>query len=190
LSVTWIVPPTPFEIVKTIVREGWRSVRDFLALCFIVGAVVMGVLGFVTGDRDKEKGDMKARLIATGAQLVESEVGEDARGLPLPDRARLVMETSHEHWMFGRQLDENEEFRMAVAALILCSDEGEKKRIMREWRFLQALGEAMEGGKPINLDEVTGEDAGEPIGLLAIWKSVVAQKRGMLKAEFDAGKSE
>jgi hypothetical protein len=187
---SWMVPPSPFELVKTIVKEGWRSLRDFLALCFIVGAVAMGVWGFVTGDREKEKESMKERVIATAADLVVSEVGDEAKQLDLQARARLIMETSHEHWMVGSQLDENEEFRLAVAALVICSDEGERARIMREWRFLQALGEAMEGGKPLDLDAVTDEDAGEPIGLLAIWKSVVAAKRGMLKAEFDAGKSQ
>lgn len=87
----------------------------------------------------------------------------------LEDRCRAAMKACYRHWMVT---DEDTQFKGAVAAVFVASDdEDEKERIRVELESLAHLS-ALLSGVPIDLERVTVPE--NPIGLRKMWQEVTA----------------
>ena len=84
----------------------------------------------------------------------------------LEDRCRSAMKAAKNHWMV---LDEDSQFKGAVAALYEQANEDEKVRIKAEFDSLKFLS-AMLNGVPVDFDAI--EPLENPVGLNKIWREV------------------
>lgn len=102
---------------------------------------------------------------------------KDAVGT-LEDRARTAMQAAR-HGTGLTMLSEDERFSIAVAALASTYPEESKERgrIQQEVAMLQGLNAAM-AGVPVDFGRLTDqaeERQFEPIGLVKIWREVIAE---------------
>lgn len=100
----------------------------------------------------------------------------------IEDRLRAAMKVTKNHWMLT-QLGKNEgrELRAAVAGVLLHlgMEHADSKRIIAEHQALAKSGAVLEAllrGVPVDwdalIDQTEADAKFEPVGLLAIWKSL------------------
>lgn len=104
--------------------------------------------------------DNLAMLVAMEAKMAIKP--EDS----LEDQCRAAMKAAKGHWMV---LDEDTQFKGAVAAIYELSDEETRGRIVVELEALKALS-ALLSGVPVDFENVTIPD--NPIGLRDLWQEV------------------
>ena len=86
----------------------------------------------------------------------------------LEDRCRSAMKVSAHHWMV---LDQDVQFRAAIAAVYESATDDEQERIKDELDNLRALN-AMMTGVPVDFDNVKPVE--NPIGLNKMWREVTS----------------
>lgn len=95
---------------------------------------------------------------------------------PLKERLKVAMRAALEHWLV---LDEENQFKMAIGAVLIEATEEEQERINIDLKFLKAMSSAA-GGVPVDfgrLMEELGEDgATKAVGLQKLWGEVKAEK--------------
>lgn len=117
-------------------------------------------------------------VAAGDARRAVVNLPEDA---PLEDKIRAAMRATKNHWLLG-QLGKNEgkEMRAAVAGVVLAlgMEHEDSKRIIAEHQALVRVGamlEAIQRGVRVDVESTLGDDEAlpeNPVGLLAIWKSL------------------
>lgn len=100
----------------------------------------------------------------------------------LEDKLRAAMNVTKNHWLLVQEgRDEGRRMRAAVAGVVLHlgMEHSDSKRIIAEHQALSkasAVLEALTRGVPVNMgaviEEAEADSTFEPIGLLAIWKSL------------------
>ena len=92
------------------------------------------------------------------------------------DMFRAVIPKARNHWAV---LDENEQFKGAIGAVILALIEQEKdedkERVTTEMNMLNAMSAATRPGVSLNLEAIVKEDF-KPIGLLKIWRELAKEE--------------
>ena len=106
--------------------------------------------------------------LSNSLQIAILEIKHKVAALPaettLEDKLTAAMRDARHHWMVT---NEDEQFRAAVGAVMLNSDDDTRRRIEKEMLALRTLGTAMDG-VPVDFSSV--EVPEDPIGLLALWK--------------------
>ena len=101
---------------------------------------------------------------------------------PLEDKIRAAMKVTKDHWLLVQMgKSEGREMRAAVTGVVLHlgMDHPDSKRIIAEHQNLSKMShviEALQRGVRVDLEgmaeEAEHEEKFEPVGLLAIWKSL------------------
>lgn len=107
--------------------------------------------------------------------IAELRAGVDPKQ-PLEERLKVAMRRALKHWLV---FDEEGQFKMAVAAVMVEATEDERERLNTEVKFLAAVSSAV-SGVPVDfgrLMEEMGEDAADKaVGLRKLWDEVKAEK--------------
>ena len=100
----------------------------------------------------------------------------------LEDKLRAAMKATKDHWLLVQMgKSEGREMRAAIAGLVLHlgMEHPDAKRLIAEHKSLAKVGsviEALQRGVHVDLEamaeEQEQEEKFEPIGILAIWKSL------------------
>jgi hypothetical protein len=105
------------------------------------------------------------------ASLVAATIGHECENEPdLMRRIQKAMKAARNHWIV---LDENDQFRGAIAAAIIASEGAERDRIKRSAKALGRLGalfQALQAGLPVDLEGMAAEKQDEDlIPLRKLW---------------------
>jgi len=84
----------------------------------------------------------------------------------IEDRLKKAMKLAKNHWLI---VDEDEQFKSAVGAVLLKASEEERQIINQEMRILGALS-AAQAGIPVNIEAVLPDDVKKSYGLVKLWK--------------------
>ena len=91
---------------------------------------------------------------------------------PLEERLKVAMRGALNHWLVTK---EEEQFIMAVGAVMVEATEGEKERINIDLKFLKAMSSAA-SGVPVDfgrlIDELGEGSAEKAVGLRKLWDDV------------------
>ena len=99
--------------------------------------------------------------------MAVAEAREACKGKKsLPARVKAAMRATKHHWMIT---DENKQFQVAVAAVLVESDEKDKERITEEMTALETLN-SMLSGVPIN--EIKLKVPKKPLKLMQMWSDL------------------
>ncbi len=99
--------------------------------------------------------------------IVITEAKEKAKNKKtLEEKLIAAMNATKDHWMLT---DEDGRFRAAVGAVLLLSDEEDKKRIESEIKQIRTVV-AMLNGVPIDIERL--EELKNPIGLMKMWHEI------------------
>lgn len=115
----------------------------------------------------------------TGGMVIAIHEARDAcKGEPdIMERLRKAMAATHGHWM---ETNENNQFRSALAAAMVESDEPEKDRIARSAKALNKVGamiQALQAGVPVDMETMVSESTDDDIiGLMGLWREVKGGK--------------
>lgn len=106
--------------------------------------------------------------------IAATEAQHACRGEPdLMERIKKAMKACHGHWM---ETNPSNQFRAAVAAAMLESEELERDRIERSADALKranAAIQAMQAGLSVDLEEALKADE-DTIPLMKMWREVAA----------------
>ncbi len=114
------------------------------------------------------------------AEVMLSILVTECQGIDEPDlaeRIKACMRETVNHWMV---LDEEMQFRGALAAAMVLSEAEDEGRIKAALKPLQAIA-ALMSGVPVDLDRVVREqeeakeDGHDPIPLRQLWDDVKAE---------------
>ena len=90
----------------------------------------------------------------------------------LEDRLRATMREASNHWLV---IDEQDQFRMAIGAVMVEATEEEQERLNIELKVLKAISTAI-NGIPVDWSNlVSDSDRDKFIGLSDLWREVKAE---------------
>jgi hypothetical protein len=119
---------------------------------------------------------MERKMPVDGGMMIAAMEAQHAcKGEPdLMERIKKAMRACIDHWM---ETNEANQFRAAVAAVILESDGAEKERVERSAAALNRLGamlQAMQAGVAVDLETELAEQpkAEDLIPLRSIWEEI------------------
>lgn len=96
---------------------------------------------------------------------------------PLKERLKVAMRAALKHWLVLD--DEESQFKMAVAAIMVEATDEERERINIDLKFLRAMSSAA-SGVPVDFVRLIGElgedSAAKAVGLRKLWQEVKAEK--------------
>ena len=90
----------------------------------------------------------------------------------LEGRLTKAMEATKDHWM---ATDEDTQFRAAIGAVLLLSEDEDKARLEEEISQLKTV-QAMISGVPVDFNAM--EPMENPIGLMKMWRAVRERNNG------------
>ncbi len=109
-----------------------------------------------------------------GMMIAVHEARSACKGEPdITKRIQKAMKVCKDHWM---ETNQDNQFRAALAAAIMESDEPEKDRISRSSHALGRLGamlNALQAGVPVDLEAMAAEKRDEDLlPLTALWRDL------------------
>lgn len=107
------------------------------------------------------------RTTETAIMIAATEAKEEAIGCKtLTEQLRAAMNCTKDHWILT---NEEDQFKAAIAAVMLLCPDDDKIRIETEIKQLNMLSAAM-SGVPVDFGQM--DEIKDPIGLLGMWKDV------------------